>query len=239
MQDWFPNLLLAVFLPNSLASPVILVARSGNKGNANGPLCFYDFRGNAVCHGGTPNFDWCDWSIDIVCTTLAGLSAIDVDPYDYSTGDGMDHTKDCFAQANNGKHGRAPLDYNVCKQQFEELKGCGAPGNSHFDANCIGGNINLYNVNDLYAGHAIDESKPSFSLGSVDAYFSGQGHTIGPAPGPLKFGTSEDAGPSDRPNEAKPAAINSKSSGTAASGAAGKTGRGSTTGGYLGSNPER
>ena len=116
-------------------------------------------------------------------------------------------------------------DYATCVEKFTELKGCNTSTNAGYDANCVGGTINQH-VNDLYAGHTIDDSLPIFVLGPTGAFGEGAGQA-GPAP-------QNSPGTADEKQEA----VNSRSvSGGSAGSASGGGGRGSTTGGYGGADP--
>ncbi|KAL8709194.1 MAG: hypothetical protein Q9220_006074 [cf. Caloplaca sp. 1 TL-2023] len=183
------------------------------------PLCFYDyapFVGSFTCQGGTPNWDYCDAAIDVVCSTLAfNISASDADPYQSNIGVGTleGQGADCFAQASNGENAPANLEYDTCVQKFSTIKGCENNRSwRSFDQDCVGGTYNMI-INGLAAGKKVDSANPTFVLGTTGAFFTKDGAPqAGPAPG-LKGGTSEDAGPSERPNGGgKPLATSSDSS---------------------------
>lgn len=185
------------------------------------PLCFYDYKpfvGTFTCHGGTPNWDYCATAIDIVCSTLAyNVSVSDNDPYQSLIGTGQPSGQgaDCFAQASNGKGATSNLPYDVCVQGFQTIEGCENNKQwTSFNEDCVGGTYNLL-INGLAAGNPVDDTKPRYVLGTTRAFLTDENAPqAGPAPG-LKPGTSEDKGPSSRPNEGKPLATNSR--GTSAS----------------------
>ncbi|KAL8659746.1 MAG: hypothetical protein Q9202_006981 [Teloschistes flavicans] len=233
---------LSSLLTLSLATPLDLTIRNADHSDgkcSNGqkppcsdaPLCFYDyapFVGSFVCQGGTPNWQYCDAAIDIVCSTLAyNISASDSDPYESNIGTGQleGQGADCFAQAANGAGATANLPYDTCIQGFAGIKGC---ENNHqwksFNADCVGGTNNLI-INGLAAGKKVDKARPVFVLGTTGAFFSSDAPQAGPAP-QLKAGTSEDAGPSDRPNEGKPLATSTKGTGGSDAGGKGSSSKG-------------
>ncbi|KAI4178324.1 MAG: hypothetical protein L6R41_008439 [Letrouitia leprolyta] len=191
---------------------------------ADAPLCFYDYESfvcSFSCHSGTPNFDYCAAAIDIVCSTFAfNVSASDSDPYQslIGTGQGDAQGADCYAQAANDKDA---ITTSPTKSAFKLSK-----PSRDVRTTCNG--APLIRIAGLAVGKPVDENKSLFVLGTTRAFFSGNGAPqAGPAPG-LKPRTSEDVGPSTRPNEAKPLAANSR--GSASNAASTGAGRGVSAG---------
>ena len=202
-----------------------LLPRYKSTGNETNPTCFYNYGGNSQCHGGIPDWNNCDVSIDVVCKTLStNLTATDTTPYHWSTGNAT--ATDCYAQASNGNSG-AVLDYGTCYNKFQALKGCSPSTNWDYDPNCVGGSINEH-INDLYAGHKVDEKYPLFILGTSFA-FGVKTPNSGIIPFPKSGGVEEASGKG-------PTAINSNTLPGLPAGAGG--GRGSAMGGFGGSSPE-
>ena len=88
--------------------------------------------------------------------------------YAYQTGTGINKgpNADCYAAANNGKNAPGPMVVSDCMAAFARLQGCGESTNVGFNANCIGGTINVqFNTNNGKMGQAVDVNKARFGLG--------------------------------------------------------------------------
>ncbi|KAL8867044.1 MAG: hypothetical protein Q9174_005917 [Haloplaca sp. 1 TL-2023] len=206
-------IVLSSLLATSIAAPSIL-SRNADQSDgkctngekppcADSPLCFYDygpFVGDFKCVGGTPNWEYCDAAIDIVCTTLAvDIPASDSEGYQSAIGTGVQDGigADCFAKAANGEGATANLPYDICVQQFARIKGCANNRQwETYDENCVGGKQNL-GINGIEDGARVDKTMPAFLLGTTGAFFSPNDD---PQPGraPLVKGNGN---PEERPNE--------------------------------------
>lgn len=146
--------------PSPLSSPVSVLLR--DTGSSTLPYCMYNYNDNTKGAGkcsdakwGSPNPAYCQQSINFVCLAISQQPASNDSTRGYQTGTGQI----------DGENAAAPIPFDTCMQAFASLAGCAKSTNENYNADCIGGSINLqFNTNNGHSGQAIKSKLPAYAL---------------------------------------------------------------------------
>lgn len=159
-------------------------------GDAQLPTCEYDQGAGVVCKG-APYIPWCDAAVDYLCGVFATMdpsnhtNILIIVGEDGSSDSGQNAQCLASVQHNDGETAVVPKD--VCVQKFQTLEGCQAPANRNYNANCVGGSINVH-FDDTKIGSVVDNRYPWYFL-SVPAGSTGAGAAVH-KPGELSPGNA-------------------------------------------------
>ena len=194
MRSLVHSLVTATLVPWVTALPQVLPG-AGKVPPSSLQSCFYNYGCPTQCIA-SPNLEWCEQSIDAVCSSVSNSTANGQTTwFSYDTGEVGQQTlplpiviSNVESQAN---HCLAIVivsdlvkqfpDFDTCKGAFQAINGCAVETTAGYNAACVGGSINIEGcdvegkVSD--AKLAQDPTLPAYVLGSpAELAFASEPH---------------------------------------------------------------